>query len=145
MTPSGKTTSGNSGEIKTLINPKGSEVIYKSMQFSQAVRSGNMVWVSGQVGVDENFAMAEGIEAQARLAFQNLEHVVKEAGGTLADIVEFVTYHTSMKDMKGFSKVKAEFIPENYPAWTAVGVTELVLPGLLVEIRATAVIGSSSK
>lgn len=122
------------------INPEGTEIVYESMQFSQAVKAGNLVWVSGQVGMDENFIMQEGIEAQARKAFQNLERVLKKAGGTLADIVELVTYHTSMKELNGFSKVKAAFIPENYPAWTAVGVTELVLPGLLVEIRATAVI-----
>ena len=42
---------------KKLINPKGTEAIYRSMQFSQAVKSGNMVWVSGQVGMDENFLL----------------------------------------------------------------------------------------
>ena len=127
---------------RTLINPEGSEGIYESLQFSQAVRAGNMVWISGQVGMDASFNMGDGIEEQTRMAFQNLQRVIEAAGGTLADIVELVTYHISMKDMKGFSKVKAEFIPEDYPAWTAVGVTELVLPGLLVEIRATAVSGS---
>ena len=125
---------------KQLINPKGSEQIYQSMQFSQAIKCNNTIWVSGQVGVDENFKFAQGIEAQAQLAFQNLEKVLKEAGSGLEDIVELVTYHTSMKQISGFSKVKAKFIPENYPAWTAVGVTELVLPDLLVEIRATAMI-----
>ena len=127
---------------RMLINPEGSEGIYESLQFSQAVRAGNMVWISGQVGMDASFNMGDGIEEQTRMAFQNLQRVIEAAGGTLADIVELVTYHISMKDMKGFSKVKAEFIPEDYPAWTAVGVTELVLPGLLVEIRATAVSGS---
>ncbi len=125
-----------------LVNPKGTEVIYESMKFSQAVRQGQTVWVSGQVGIDQAFKPAEGIEAQARLAFQSLEMVLKEAGAELSDIVELVTYHTSMSDMKGFSKAKNEFIKENYPAWTAIGVTELVMPGLLVEIRATAVIQS---
>ncbi len=124
-----------------MINPEGSEVVYDSLQFSQAVRAGNMVWISGQVGMDASFNMGEGIEEQSRMAFKNLQTVIEEAGGTLADIVELVTYHISMKEMKYFSKVKAEFIPENFPAWTAVGVTELVMPGPLVEIRATAVIG----
>ncbi len=127
-------------EHKQLINPPGTEGIYKTMQFSQAVKKGNTLWVSGQVGVDESFKAAEGIEEQTRLAFVSLEKVLKEAGGSLADIVELVTYHTSMKDINGFSKVKSQFITEDFPAWTAVGVTELVLPGLLVEIRATAVI-----
>ncbi len=127
---------------KQLINPKGTEGVYAAMQFSQAVRMDNTIWISGQVGMNEHLQMAEGIQAQTRQAFQNLQQVLQEAGASFADIVELVTYHTSMKDMPGFAKVKAEFIPRDYPAWTAVGVTELVLPGLLVEIRATAVIGN---
>jgi enamine deaminase RidA (YjgF/YER057c/UK114 family) len=129
---------------KKLINPAGSESIYNSMQFSQAVQVGGMIWISGQVGINEKFEMAEGIEAQARQAFVNLEQVLNEAGGSLEDIVELVTYHISMSDMRKFSKVKSEFIPNNYPAWTAVGIKELVLPGLLVEIKATAVINSGT-
>ena len=128
------------GKRKELINPSGTEHIYKSMQFSQAVRAGNTIYVSGQVGVDENFVPGAGIEEQANLAFSNLKNVLAEAGATLDDIVELVTYHTSMKEISGFAKVKAKFIPKDYPAWTAVGVSELVLPELLVEIRAIAVI-----
>jgi enamine deaminase RidA (YjgF/YER057c/UK114 family) len=135
-------TEKKSQNNKTLVNPPGTEAIYENWQFSQAVRVGDTVWVSGQVGVDENFVPGEGIEAQARFAFQNLEKVLVEAGGSLADVVEIVTYHTSMKEVAGFSKVKSEFISKNYPAWTAVGVTELVMPDLLVEMKATAVIGS---
>lgn len=130
---------------KTLINPPGTEKIYQRMQFSQAVCAGSMVWVSGQVGVDERGNPAEGIAAQARAAFANLQHVLAEAGAGLEDVVELVTYHTSMKEIREFAKVKAEFISENFPAWTAVGVTELVMPGLLCEIRATAVIKSGVK
>jgi enamine deaminase RidA (YjgF/YER057c/UK114 family) len=117
---------------KILVNPPGTEQIYSTWQFSQAVRVGDTVWVSGQVGVDETMTPGEGIEAQARLAFKNLEAALTEAGGSLADVVEIVTFHTSMQDVAGFAKVKSEFIPENYPAWTAVGV------------KATAVIGSGS-
>jgi enamine deaminase RidA (YjgF/YER057c/UK114 family) len=112
------------------------------MKFSQAVRLGDVVWVSGQVGIDEKGVVGKGIDAQARLAFKNLERVLAETGASLADVVELMTFHTSMVDIRGFSKVKAEFIPENYPAWTAVGVKELVMPQLLVEIKAMAVIGS---
>lgn len=140
MQSKNETAYGSGNTAKHLINPKGTEVVYETMQFSQAVRMGETVWISGQVGMDEHFNMAEGIEGQASLAFQNLQRVLQDAGGGLGDIVELVTYHTSMKDMKDFAKIKAQFIPAHYPAWTAVGVTELVLPGLLVEIRATAVI-----
>ena len=134
----------NTQAKKALVNPPGSERVYKAMQFSQAVRVQNTVWVSGQVGVDEKGNAGEGIEAQARLAFKNLENVLKNAGSSLLDIVELITFHTSMADMRGFMKVKSEYIPEDYPAWTAVGVTELAMPQFLVEVRATAVIGSGT-
>ncbi len=125
---------------KQLINPPGTETIYESWKFSQAVKSGDTIWVSGQVGMNEKMEVGDGIEEQGRIAFQNLKYVLEAAGSSLDDIVELVTYHTSMKDMKGFSKAKDEFISKDYPAWTAVGVTELVMPNLLVEIRATAII-----
>jgi len=128
---------------RKLINPPGTEKTYERWQFSQAIRVGDTVWVSGQVGMEKK-GPAQGIEAQARIAFENLRGVLAAAGATLADVVELVTYHKSMSDMAGFSKVKAEFFPSNYPAWTAVGVTELAVPGILVEVRATAVVGSGS-
>ena len=126
---------------KELINPEGTEVIYQTMRFSQAVKVGNIIWVSGQVGIDESLKPVEGVDAQARYAFKNLQQVLKEAGAELADIVELVSYHTDMADIKSFARVKNDFITYNYPAWTAVGVKELALPELLIEIRATAVIG----
>ena len=86
--------------------------------------------------------MPEGVAAQSRFAFQNLRHVIQEAGGSLDDVVELTIFLTSMAGYGDFSKVKSEFFPKDYPASTAVGVTELVLPNLLLEIRATAVIGS---
>lgn len=132
----------NDDKQKILINPKGTEMVYSAMQFSQAVRSGDTVWISGQVGMDDKWQAGKGIEEQARLAFQNLQNVIREAGGILDDVVELITFHTSMRDFIDFSKVKSEFFPKDYPAWTAVGVTELVLPDLLLEIRATVVIGS---
>ena len=92
--------------------------------------------------MDETGMAGEGIEEQARLAFQNLQRVLEAAGSSLADIVELVSFHTSMNAIRDFGKVEAKFISKNYPAWTAVGVRELALPPLLVEIKATAVIGS---
>ncbi len=59
--------------------------------------------------------------------------------GTLADVVEITTYFTSMADLPAFANVKERFFTTTpYPAWTAIGVNELALPGLRVEIKATA-------
>ncbi len=128
---------------KELIVPPQDQALYDDWHFSPAVRVGDTIYVSGQVGVNEKHEPADGIEAQARLAFQNLERVLAEAGATLRDVVEMTTFHINLQaDVAGFSKVKDEFFPDSYPAWTAVGTTELALPGLLVEVRATACIGA---
>jgi enamine deaminase RidA (YjgF/YER057c/UK114 family) len=65
------------------------------------------------------------------------------AGATLDDVVDLVTYHLTMDDLPIFARVKSEFFPANFPAWTVVGVTALALPELLIEVKATAVIGSA--
>lgn len=127
---------------RELINPSGSEKTYENFQFSQANRVGDMVWASGQVGIDENRQVGEGIEAQTRIALGKLKVVLEQAGAGLEDVVELVSYHIDMKDLPGFMKVKAEFFPSDFPAWTAVGVTALAGPDFLIEVKATAVIGA---
>jgi len=54
-------------------------------------------------------------------------------------VVELTTFHTDMTAFERFAKVKDDYFPRNYPAWTAVGVTALVLPKAKVEMRAVAV------
>lgn len=120
------------------------QAVSESLEFSQAVRVGPTVWVSGQVGYGAE-GIPESVEAQSRLAFENLRAVLAEAGATLADVVELTTYHVSMDDFGAFAAVKSEFVDAPFPAWTAVGVEALAEPGLLVEIRAVAVVGSGGR
>ncbi|MDJ0955925.1 MAG: RidA family protein [Arenicellales bacterium] len=127
--------------MKTLINPQGTEQNYDDWQMSDSVRVGDTIWISGKVGIDQNGNICEGVEQQTRRAFERVQHSLAEAGATLNDIVELVTYHVSMGDLDTFMQVKSEFIQRDFPAWTAVGVTELYAPEALVEIKATAVVG----
>lgn len=131
---------------RNLINPKETQPLYDHYHFSQAVRVGDTIWVSGQVGVDAQLAPAVGMAAQARLSFEGLKRTLEAAGATLADTVELTTFHLDLRGgMEEFGKVKDQFFPRNFPAWTAVGVTQLALPELLVEIRAVAVAGSAKE
>jgi enamine deaminase RidA (YjgF/YER057c/UK114 family) len=67
-----------------------------------------------------------------------------ETGASLEDVVELTTFHIDLRgEMEQFAQVKDEYLLRNYPAWTAVGVTQLALPELRVEIRAVAIAGSS--
>jgi enamine deaminase RidA (YjgF/YER057c/UK114 family) len=127
--------------MKTLINPPGTEQYYDEWQMSDAVRVGDTIWISGKVGINQSGNIEKGVERQSRTAFQRIQDSLAKAGATPDDIVELVTYHVSMRDLDEFVKVKSEFIRRDFPAWTAVGVTELYVPEALIEIKATAVIG----
>ncbi len=78
-------------------------------------------------------------EAQFETAFEALAEVLAQAGARLSDIVELTSYHVDIRShMETFMRVKDRYLREPYPAWTAVGVADLVMPGGLVELRAMA-------
>jgi enamine deaminase RidA (YjgF/YER057c/UK114 family) len=131
---------------RQIINTPATQAMYDRFHFAQATRVGDTIWVSGQTGIDPTtMTPADGMDAQARLAFEGVKQVLEAAGSTMADIVELTTFHTDLRgDMRAFSKVKDEYLPDRYPSWTAVGVTQLAVPDLLVEIRAVAVAGSGT-
>ena len=64
------------------INPGATRAMYDALHFSQATRVGNVIWVSGQVGIDAAMKPAKGMEAQAHLAFQGLRSVLEAAGAS---------------------------------------------------------------
>lgn len=135
-----------STEKRQAIIPPGTQALYDTFHFAPATRVGNLIWVSGQVGLDANMQPASGMEAQARLAFSYLKGILEAAGATLDDVVELTTFHTELqRDVRAFAAVKDEFFPSRYPSWTAVGLSELALPGLCIEIRAVAVAGSGKQ
>lgn len=116
---------------------------HDTYHFTPATRVGDTIWVSGQVGIDAQMKVGEDVQAQARIAFESLKTILAAAGATLADVVELTTFHTNLQaDIELFSAVKDEYFPSRFPAWTAVGTTQLALPELRVEIRAMAVAGS---
>jgi len=119
-----------------------SEQTYEAWHFAEATVVGNAIWVSGQRGYDSNDDIPEDPDEQARIAFRNIESVLKQAGAGLDDIVSMTSYHIDINDVAGFRKVKDEFIATPYPSWTIVGVAALADPAMRVEVAALAVIGS---
>jgi len=109
--------------------------------YSQAVRAGDLVILAGQMPCDAqaNVVGAGDLKAQTRQVFENMKAVLAAAGLGLEDVVEIVSYHTDMAGLHDVVEVKAEYLPSEFPAWTALGVTSLALPGQLIEIKATAV------
>ena len=106
--------------------------------YSQAVKVGNMVFTSGQLGLDPvTGELASGIEAQTHQAFKNLEAILKEAGGSLASVVKFTLFLTDLADFAAVNAIMAQYVPEPFPARSTVGVASLPKGGIF-EIEAIA-------
>ena len=122
--------------------PDSMQKSYDRFHFAPGVKVGDLLLCSGQIGTGADGRCPEDPTEQFRLAFQHVQAILEEAGGSLADIVEMTTYHVDMGEHLGaFMKVKDEFIAEPYGAWTAIGCTELAMPGGLVEIKVQAHLG----
>ena len=104
--------------------------------YSQAIRAGNTIYLSGQIGLDpETMQMAEGIDAQIRRVFLNLQAVAEAAGGGLDDIVKLTVYLTELAHFPRVNEIMAGFFQQPYPARATVGVAALPR-NALVEIDA---------
>ena len=122
--------------------PASQQKSYDRFHFAPGVRVGDLLVCSGQIGTGPDGRCPEDHAEQFRLAFQHVEAILNEAGGDLSNIVEMTTFHVDMSEHLGtFMTVKDEFVAEPYPAWTAIGCTELAMPGGLVEIRVQAHLG----
>ena len=101
-----------------------------------------ILFVSGQVPLDGdgNLVAPGDFDGQARRTFENLGRVLDEAGGTFGDIVKVTVYLTDMARLPDYGRIKAEYIRGRPPASTAVGVTALAVPGLMIEVEAIAVL-----
>ncbi len=95
--------------------------------YSQAIQSGNLVFLSGQIPLDpETMEIVDGdFEARARRVFANLKAVTEAAGGTLDQIVKCTIYLTDLDNFATVNSVMAEFFDEPYPARAALGVASL--------------------
>ena len=103
--------------------------------YSQAVRSGDTVYLSGQIPLDPATMELVGadFEAQARQAFRNLAAVIEAAGASTRHAVKLTVYLIDMADFPVVNQVMAEFFDEPYPARAAIGVASLPR-GALVEV-----------
>ena len=94
--------------------------------YSQAVRCGDTVYVSGQIGLDpQTMQLVEGIDAQVRRVFDNLKAVAEAAGGSLADAVKLTIYLTDLGHFAKVNEVMAAYFSQPYPARAAIGVASL--------------------
>lgn len=109
--------------------------------YSQAVRVGDTVYLSGQIGLDPStMLLVEGIDAQIGRVLDNMKAVAEAAGGSLADVVKLSVFMTDLSHFAKFNEVMARYFVEPYPARAVVGVASLPR-GALVEAEAILFLG----
>lgn len=109
--------------------------------YSQAVKAGNTVYLSGQIGLDPStMQLVEGIDNQIHRVFQNLQAVTIAAGGTLANVVKLNVFLTDLGHFAKVSEIMAHYFKDPYPARAVVGVASLPR-GALIEADAVMVLG----
>lgn len=103
--------------------------------YSQAIRTGRTVYVSGQIPLDPATGELVGgdMEAQVRRVFENLKAIAVASGGTLGSVVKLNVYLLDLAHFQLVNRVMAEYVPQPYPARAAVGVAALPR-GAAVEI-----------
>ena len=108
--------------------------------YSQAVRCGDTIYLSGQIGLDPaTMQLADGIEAQVTRVFDNLKAVAEAAGGSLDDAAKLTIYLTDLAHFAKVNEIMAAYFTQPYPARAAIGVASLPR-GALMEADAILVI-----
>ena len=123
---------------RSAIFPPNRHALYEAHGYSAAIRSGDLLFVSGQVGSHSDGSPEPDFEAQVRLAFSNLRETLAAAGCTFDDIIDVTTFHTDPENQfAAIMAVKGETFPSPpYPNWTAIGVNWLA--GFDFEIKVIA-------
>ena len=121
------------------IIPAWMKPIYDTFHYAPAILDGEHLWSAGMIGARPDLSVPRDPTEQFTLAFKNLRGLLAEAELTFADITEMITHHIGLREhLPAFGAVKRQFVSAPHPAWTAVGIVELAVPGALVEIQVTA-------
>ena len=126
--------------VFTPVIPKGMEAYYDHYQFAPAVRSGDQLIISGQMGFNPDGSLPEDPAAQIANAFKSIGYILKSEDLDFGNIISIDSFHVG--DMRAHFKTmiaeKAKVIPAPHPAWTAVAAASLAMPDAVVEIKVTA-------
>ena len=124
--------------IETIVRDS-AKVLYNNFHFSEAVESGGFIFCSGIIGTGREGKVPDDIREEFDNAWSDVIALLKQAGADAGHIVEYTSYHVGLQaNMTDFMKVRDKYLADPWPAWTAIGITELAVPGAHVEIRVTA-------
>ena len=116
---------------KVAINPR------KGAILSPAVRCGDLVFISGVIGIDADGKPAPDILSQSRLCMEKMKSVLEEAGTSLSNVVKVLGFVTDLKDRTAFNDIYVRYFEEDAPARSCVAVSDLG-EGILLEVECIA-------
>ncbi|KJC54075.1 hypothetical protein UP10_41130 [Bradyrhizobium sp. LTSPM299] len=129
-----------SGIVHVL--PADRNVAYDQFNISPATLCGDLLLMSGLIGLRPDGSIADTLEEQIELIFEQAKSNLNEVGGTFADIASFETFHagdvTVLDQMAAFMKVRDRYVQRPGPAWTSLGVSSLAILGTFIEVKITA-------
>lgn len=126
--------------MRTAIFPENSHASYETYGYSPAIKSGDFLFISGQVGVNRDGSAIEDVEMQFAQVFENLKQILNEAECSFDNIIDVTSFHVDMfEHFDTFAAAKQKvFTQSPPPSWTAIGVVTLADPALLLEVKAIA-------
>lgn len=125
-------------ERKAIV-PQELESYYTDWKMSPGLISGQHIFFTGFTGANPDGSLSSDPETQMRNAFEKIGFVLRDANLDFGSLVEMTTYHVGLRNhLNTFKLVRAEYVKEPYPAWTAIEVAGFVREGAVIEIRAVA-------
>ncbi|MDP9603193.1 Enamine deaminase RidA, house cleaning of reactive enamine intermediates, YjgF/YER057c/UK114 family [Variovorax sp. YR750] len=126
-----------------FVTPGYGPALHEALHYSQAVKIGDRVEISGQGGWNDEMQFPESLEEEITQAFRNVEKTLATAGAHWGHVVHVNTYHVGgfpPEVNRTIARLYRQYMPDHAPIWTEVGVAELAAPAMRFEMRVTAVI-----
>jgi enamine deaminase RidA (YjgF/YER057c/UK114 family) len=126
-----------------FVTPGYGERLRDGRHYSQALKIGNRVEISGQGGWDDDLQIPEALEDEITEAFRNVERTLATAGAGWEHVVHVNSYHVGgfpPEVNETMTRLYRRYMPNHAPIWTETGVAALALPTMRIEIRVTAII-----
>ncbi|MBB3560323.1 reactive intermediate/imine deaminase [Rhizobium sp. BK512] len=119
---------------------------YEPFLLSQGIRFGNLLFISGQAGADDEGRIVDGgFRAQGEQAFANLRRALEAGGSSLKDVVKVTIFVTDMRHFPDVVELRRKYFSEPFPADTIAEITALYDPTAMIEIEAIAATGGPSR
>ncbi len=117
---------------------------YEQFGFTNCVRHGDVLWLSGISALDaDGHVLAEDIESQTRYTFENIDRVLRAGGSSLSDLLQMTSFVVDMpKNGQGYVDTRKKVLPEPTYTSATIGVSALMIPGLLLEVQCRAAAGA---